>query len=173
MPHSRHRHLLERLGDAVATLLTNLAACGLAVIVAVNGANVIGRYFFSRPIAWAEELMLFLMIFTVFAGGAVVTWRQRHIRIDALVSRLPHNIRRWVELAAIVVSVAVLCIVAWASSATVSMLFAFEQRSDALEIPMWIPQSVITGGVTLIAAFIVLRLAAGPTSAPADGEHLS
>ena len=60
----------------------------------VNGANVIARYVFGTPFSWAEELMLFLMILSVFAGAIAVTWRNLHIRIDTFVERAAPQIRQ-------------------------------------------------------------------------------
>ncbi len=162
-PPVRSAGAVERLGDAAAGCM-GLAAIALGIIVAVNGANVIGRYFFNRPIAWAEELMLFLMIFIVFAGGAVVTWRQIHIRIDVVVSRLPERAGRWTHWLVAAVSVLVMATIAWAGFAVVSLLYAFDQRSDALELPMWIPQSFEAAGMTVNAALLILRLAADITA---------
>ncbi len=44
-------------------------AAGLMLVasVGINFANIIGRYFFSVSIAWAEEVMLFLMIGACFS----------------------------------------------------------------------------------------------------------
>jgi TRAP-type C4-dicarboxylate transport system permease small subunit len=161
---------VERLGDAIAMACMGLAAAALGLIVAVNGANVVGRYFFSRPIPWAEELMLFLMVFTVFAGAAVVTWRQIHIRIDVVANRLPERLGRWAHLLVTVASVLVLATIGWAGFTTVSMLHAFDQRSDALDLPMWIPQSFVAGGMALNAALLILRLFAADAKAHPAGE---
>jgi len=37
---------------------------GVAILVgiAINVANVIGRYFFLEPIIWAEEIMIYIMV---------------------------------------------------------------------------------------------------------------
>ena len=163
-PPVRSAGAVERLGDAVAAGCMGLAAVALGVIVAVNGANVIGRYFFGRPIAWAEELMLFLMIFIVFSGCAAVTWRQIHIRIDVVVSRFPERASRWTHWLVAAVSVLVMATIAWAGFAIVSLLYAFDQRSDALDVPMWIPQSFVAAGMALNAALLVLRVGADITA---------
>jgi len=159
-PPIRSAGTVERLGDAAAAACMALAAIALGIIVAVNGANVIGRYFFNRPIAWAEELMLFLMIFIVFAGSAAVTWRQIHIRIDVVVTRLREPVSRWTRLLVAAVSVLVMATIAWAGFSVVSLLYAFDQRSDALEFPMWIPQSFVAAGMALNAFFLILRVGA-------------
>ena len=53
------------------------------------------------------------------------------------------------------ISVVILLIVAFAGSYIVTMLYAFDQRSDALHLPVWIPQSFLTGGLALTAILIV------------------
>jgi TRAP-type C4-dicarboxylate transport system permease small subunit len=146
-----------RLGAGVALYCGRIGAVALAIIVAINGANVVGRYLFSAPLPWAEELMLYLMIFVVFAGAAIATWRGAHIGIDALVTRLPQGVQRLVQFVLSLLAIAVLLTVANAGYFTVTMLYAFDQRSDALEMPMWIPQSIVVGGLVLSAALIALR----------------
>jgi TRAP-type C4-dicarboxylate transport system permease small subunit len=50
------------------------------------------------------------------------------------------------------------------------MLFNFDQRSDAMHLPIWIPNAAIVLGVILIALMPVLRLIAlrGGTLAQSD-----
>lgn len=147
----------ERLGNSIAHYCGLIGAVALAIIVVINGANVVGRYFFGQPLPWAEELMLYLMIFVVFVGAAVATWRGVHIGIDALVTRLPFAAQRLAHIAMSLLAIVILLTVARAGYSTVSMLYAFDQRSDALEAPMWIPQSFVVGGLVLSAALIALR----------------
>ena len=66
-------------------------AAGLLLLgsVAVNFANVIGRYFFNYSIYWAEEVMLFLMVGCVFLGNGVVAWSGRQLRMDVIVGMMP------------------------------------------------------------------------------------
>jgi len=47
----------------------------------------------------------------------------------------------------------------------VSMLYAFDQRSLALEAPLWIPQGFVSVGLLLIAVMLVLRAVCGPRPA--------
>jgi TRAP-type transport system small permease protein len=147
------------LCDGIAHACLVVAALSLLCIVAINGANVVARYFFGSPFSWAEELMLFLMILGVFTGAVAVTWRNLHIRIDTLVDRLPPTLRRVVSVVATLASVAILTIVMVASFRLVSLLQAMEQVSDALHAPSWIPQSFVTIGLGLMALMMLAKLA--------------
>ncbi len=157
---------LRRIGDRLAHLCVVVAGIALLAIVVINGVNVIGRYFFGSPISWAEELMLFLMVLVVFAGAATVTWRGAHIRIEIFVDWLPPLWQRMAAFVAGLLSVSVLLVVSIVSFEIVSTLYAFDQRSEALELPVWIPQSVITIGSALMAVTMLLRFGCALQSLP-------
>ena len=72
--------MIESVVKGVRWLLTitrTAAEVGLIASVAINFANIIGRYFFSVSIPWAEEIMLFLMVGCVFTGCCAVAWEGR------------------------------------------------------------------------------------------------
>jgi TRAP-type C4-dicarboxylate transport system permease small subunit len=149
---------VARLGDRICRSCLIVAAVALLAIVAINCANVIGRYAFGSPFSWAEELMLFLMVLVVFAGAPAVAWQNMHIRIEAVIDRARPLLRRALVTTAAVISIFVLCVVATAGLNIVAALYAFDQRSDALHLPMWIPQAFLTGGLALTAGLIAAAL---------------
>jgi TRAP-type C4-dicarboxylate transport system permease small subunit len=152
------RGVIDRLCDGLSHACLVIAALALLGIVAINGANVVARYFFGAAFSWAEELMLFLMILGVFSGAVAVTWRNLHIRIDTLVERLPPSIGRVVTVLASIASIVIMSIVVFASVQLVSLLQEMDQRSDALQAPSWIPQSFVPVGLGLMALMVVARL---------------
>jgi C4-dicarboxylate transporter DctQ subunit len=162
---------LEKVGDCVASFCIALAAIALAGIVLINCANVIGRFCFRRPIAWAEEAMVFLLVLAVFAGGAAACWRGAHIRIDALPARLPPPALKGVERLAAIVAAAILLAVAGGGADVVALLYAFGQRSNALALPMWIPQSFVVVGLALGSGLILLRVVQSFERRAGDGER--
>lgn len=172
-PTRGRRAIFNRVGDALASGCTAVAAASLGVIVLINGANVVGRYFFNSPVAWAEEGMLYLMVLTVFAGSCAVTWRRQHIRIEVLTERMPRA-GQTVALAVVtLVSVLALGAAAWGSYLAVSMLHMFDQRSDALEMPIWIPQALVTIGLLLNALLFIARLVLDYRAPGASGHAQS
>src|SRR6202041_2653940 len=81
-------------------LLVPRTVSGICLLasVAINFINIIGRYFFSVSIPWAEEIMLFLMVGCVFTGCCAVAWEGRQIRMDVVVGILPVKIRTLLAL---------------------------------------------------------------------------
>ena len=63
------REILLRGAAALMAVLRVAAGAMLIASVGINFANIIGRYFFSVSLSWAEEAMLFLMIGCVFLGA--------------------------------------------------------------------------------------------------------
>jgi TRAP-type C4-dicarboxylate transport system permease small subunit len=136
------------------------AAAGILLIssVAINFANIIGRYFFSISIPWAEEIMLFLMVGCVFTGCCAVAWEGRQIKMDVVVMMLPPKLRELLnvlcELALIGTGAAV-TVFAWP---VIAQLAAFDERSQAANFPLVIPQAMVPIGYTLMALLVAVRL---------------
>ena len=143
---------------ALAAVVLALAAISLLVAVALNLANIVGRYVFFSPIASAEEVMLFLFVGTVFLGNSYVGWKGRQIRMDVFLLALPAAWRRWLDVLAdvtvIVVSI-VIIVVGWPA---IQMLAEFDQRSQVAEIPLVLPQALVPIGLALNALFVAVRL---------------
>jgi TRAP-type C4-dicarboxylate transport system permease small subunit len=147
----------------LASIILALSAISLLIAVALNLANVVGRYVFRSPIASAEEVMAFLFVGTVFLANSVVGWRGRQIRMDVFLHMLPAGWRRifdvFADVAMIVISVA-LIVVAWPA---IHMLVEFDDRSQVADIPLIIPQALVPIGLGLNAILIAARLlGAGP-----------
>ena len=113
----------------------------------------------AAPFSWAEELMLFLMILSVFAGAIAVTWRNLHIRIDTFIDRAPPAVRR-IALSDRHAHVDRRDGHRDRSPAAriVALLYDLDQRSDALSAPAWIPQSFVTIGLGTIALIMAVKL---------------
>ncbi len=152
------RELLRRGADALMAVLRLAAGAMLIASVSINFANIIGRYFFSVSLSWAEEAMLFLMIGCVFLGAGPVGWLGRHIRMDVVVSLLPPRARDAFELFSDLVTIATcvaLAIFAWP---VMTMLAELDERSESANIPLVIPQAALPIGLLLMAVLIAVRL---------------
>ena len=152
------KEALSRSAKALMTALRFAAGAMLAASVAINFANIIGRYFLSVSLSWAEEAMLFLMIGCVFLGAGPVGWTGRHIRMDVVISLLPPRARKAFDIFSDLVTIATclaLAIFAWP---VMTMLSELDQRSETANIPMVIPQAALPLGLLLMALLIAVRL---------------
>ena len=148
-----------RIMNIVSNACLYFAGLALTLIVIINGVNVFCRYVLFWALSWAEEAMVFLMIIGVFVGAITVTWERIHIRIDAFVKMLSGGARLCAEWLAVAITAAVLLPMGWVSWGVVTKLLAFDQRSDALDLPVWIPQVTIPFallGIPVVMALVLL-----------------
>jgi len=154
--------MIDTLVKGVNGLLAvtrTLAVIFLSLSVVLNFANIIGRYFFSVSISWAEEIMLFLMVGCVFFGSCAVAWQGRQIRMDVVVAMLPPKIREALDALAELTFIAAAIAVTYFAWPVIQQLAEFDERSQAANFPLVIPQAMVPLGFTLMALLVVIRLA--------------
>src|SRR3954468_13264332 len=72
----------------VLTLPRIIIGSAILGSIAINFANIIGRYLLLAPIIWAEEIMIYINVWCVFIGCILVTWDGRHLKMDLLSAML-------------------------------------------------------------------------------------
>src|SRR5262245_45768164 len=114
------------------------AAIGLILLlaIAINFANIVGRYLFLAPLPWAEEVLSFLVIWGVAFGASAVTYERRHLAMDLFSETFPPRLRRALDalmLAAMIALCGFACIQGWK---IVAIMAANGQVSITAGVPM-------------------------------------
>ncbi len=135
-------------------------AMGVIVLasVALNFANVIGRYVFLRPIIWAEEVMVYAMIWMIFLGAGLAAWEQNHLRMEALHDAMPPTVRRVVDTLIGLVSAATGLYIIYLSAEVLQRMLTANQKSVAAGIPMVIPFAAVPIGFAIIIVTSLIRI---------------
>jgi TRAP-type C4-dicarboxylate transport system permease small subunit len=154
---------------ALLSILRVLAAVLLVASVLLNFANVIGRYFFSTSIFWAEEVMLYLMVSCVFLGNGAVAWSGRQLRMDVIVKMMPAAVEKALALLSELVLIAVAVIIVAFAWPVIRDLWLFDQRSQSADIPMVIPQAMVPIGLSIMAMLVAIRLLTGAKDTSTGG----
>lgn len=100
------------LGTAGRALEYVGGAMILAMMV-VTTIDVVGRYFFSKPLWGGFETTEILMGLVVFAGMPMATARREHITIDLFDALLSFRLRCWQAAIGDLVCAAVAGVLAW------------------------------------------------------------
>jgi TRAP-type C4-dicarboxylate transport system permease small subunit len=148
-----------RAVDALMKAVRTLIAVILVLSVLLNFSNVVGRKFFSAPIIGAEEMMNFLMVAVVFLGAGVVAYDNTHINMEIVIDRFPPRIRDAFRAFAQLAAIAVAAVLVVLGVPIIQHLAAFDERSQAANVPLWIPQLMVPIGLTLLALGALARLA--------------
>src|SRR5690554_6355001 len=153
---------LRVLLDA-ATRLSRFAtwfAGGLTLVSALYiTADVIVRYFTSRPLGGADELSGYAFAISISWALSFATLQRANIRIDALYQYLPTRVSAvldWISLVVLAVFIvywtryaATVAGLSWASQSTANTTFA---------TPLWIPQYLWVAGLVWLCVVLALML---------------
>ena len=80
-----------------------------ATLVVIT-AQIVWRYLFNDSLTWTEELARYLFVWITFVGAALAIRDGTHIRVALVVDRLPARVRRWLDVAQLVLVVFFLCL---------------------------------------------------------------
>ena len=125
--------------------------------IAINFANVVSRHIFSSAIFWAEEILVFLVIWFVSIAVAAVTYQGAHLKMDLLSARIPSP---WKEIvnAAMIVCFTVFCtLVAFQSFEVVSAFNRTGMVSITASVPLVVPHAALLIGFTLMVLAVIFR----------------
>lgn len=151
-----------RLLDLMNAGLRILLALTLATMVIIVTLQIVVRFILPKlgiiaSVPWSEELVRYLLIWSVFIGGGVAARRGGMIAVEALPNALPPGPARAVRVAGLAVMLTFL-VLAFGSGLD-WVAFGAHERSTAMGLPMaWIyaamPAGMALMGINLIAAQI-------------------
>jgi TRAP-type C4-dicarboxylate transport system permease small subunit len=124
--------------NRVVEFLLSVLGLGMALLVAVQ---VFFRYALNNSIFWSEELARFLLVWLTFLGASVVYFRGAHASVDFLYKRAGLGSRRVMNILVHLFSLAfflVMAVYGWQFAHFIRL-----QVSAALNLPKWIPHSII------------------------------
>ncbi len=136
-----------------------MAIIGTLILVgiAINFSNVVSRYIFQTAIFWAEEILIFIVVWSVFIGAVAVAYQGAHLKMDLLSARIGQPWKTLIN-ALTIISLILCGIFAILQSIEVLKLLGNNgQLSVTAEVPMVIPHSAILIGFVLIVLAVIVR----------------
>lgn len=128
--------------------------------IAINFANVISRYVFNFALFWAEEIMVFLVVWCVFLGAVSVTFNGAHLKMDLVSARITSP---WKEIVNGLAAIAFLVCGAFVTVQSWKAVRLFAQAGDVsvtAAVPMVIPHVAVLIGIILMVLAVLFRLRA-------------
>jgi TRAP-type C4-dicarboxylate transport system permease small subunit len=129
----------------------------MLIAIGINFANVISRYLFDLALFWAEEIMIFLVVWCVFIAVASVAFNGANLKMDLLSAHFPPRLRTIVNALAAVTTIGLLGFAAWQSTIVVRLFADGGSVSVTASVPMVIPHSALLIGLVLMVFAVGLR----------------
>jgi TRAP-type C4-dicarboxylate transport system permease small subunit len=147
----------------------------LLACIAINFANIVGRYFLRAPLPWAEEVLSFLILWGVAFGACAVTFERRHLVMDLFSAKFPPWLRLALDVAIIAITVLFCGFAAVQAVKIVALMAQNGQVSITARVPMTVPYAAFVACFGLIAIAALAEAFAryrGNSSAPATASDL-
>lgn len=158
-PRTGFLGLVQSMLGAVNDVMATLSAVAIAVAGVVLTWEVAGRYFFSIPSDWQDELSTFLLIGATFASAAWVQARRGHVAIDALSALLPPAADRMRRLLADLTSLVFVAFFALkCGSLLLEAVTDGQTTPSAWGPPLWIPYGCMTLGMGLLSLQLLVQV---------------
>jgi C4-dicarboxylate transporter DctQ subunit len=126
--------------------------------VAICFANVLARYVFGYALFWAEEVMVFLIIWGVFIGVAAAAYERAHLSMDLFSRTFRPGVARAVNAALVAVLLACAGFMIVQSWQVVTLFYQGGVTSVSAGVPKWMPHLAIPAGFALMALAVLARL---------------
>src|SRR5215467_555729 len=136
-------------------------ASSIALVIAsfVLTYSVASRYFLHLSTDWQDELSVFLIVGAVFMSSGAIQERRGHVAIEAIVSVLPAGVNHVRQLLVDAASFVFCAFFAWKSWLLLDEAWTENFHSESTwGPPLWIPYSLMTLGMTLLALQIVVQI---------------
>ena len=126
--------------------------------VAICFANVVARYLFGYALFWAEEVMVFLIIWGVFIGVAAAAYDRAHLNMDLFSQSFRGNSLAFLNALMVAVLLAACVFMIVQSWQVVTLFYRGGVTSVSAGVPKWISHSALPVGFALMALAVVSRL---------------
>ena len=130
----------------------------LAMIVGL--VQVLGRYMFpTHAISWAEEVIVYLVVWGVMIISSQLVKTDGHVRPDLVLRIMPPWLQRWTEVFNCLVALVFCGGMLWYGIEIVQTSVQLDETSSTdFQFPMWIYYSALPAGGFLMTVRYVGRL---------------
>ena len=162
---------MSRFDRAVAPALGLVAAALMFCLMLLTCVDVVGRYFFNKPVTGGFEMTEMLLAALIFAGLPLVTLRGEHVMVDLLDPLTPDWLFRLQHVAASLLGAACTGYLAWRLGLRAEELAARGETTSQLGFPLaWLTWAMsLLMGLTA-AALVVVALRPPQRHFPGDSE---
>jgi TRAP-type transport system small permease protein len=133
-----------------------IASCFLGGMMLLTLGDVIGRYFFNRPILGTWELVGMILVFAGTWGFAYAQVTKSHIRVDVLLNRFPRRIQAFVNIVAYLAGAVGFALITWQVFFMAKNYFVHDYVTDTLGQPIFPYMLGLCIGAGLITIILLL-----------------
>jgi TRAP-type C4-dicarboxylate transport system permease small subunit len=144
----------------VSSWMAAAACISLLALMMITFVDVMGRYFFNKPLVFAVELVELGMGLLMFFGLAITTLNRGHISVDLISEAVPKPVQRVLFVLSATTSVVFIGLMAWRLWDRAVKFMSDGLATQILFLPVHpvvFVMAISAGVSTLIALFLVFK----------------
>jgi C4-dicarboxylate transporter DctQ subunit len=125
-------------------------------VVVVGVMQVIWRFVFKASLSWSEELLRYSFVWITFLAASVAVPVNGHVNVGALLGKLNGKSRKRLSILNYVICLVFSILILFFSTKLLSILFVTNQKSAAMQLPMYVPyMAIVVSFFSMTIKFIV------------------
>ncbi|MCF8106701.1 MAG: TRAP transporter small permease [Desulfohalobiaceae bacterium] len=133
---------MKKADDCLAAVENFFLMLFSGAMVLILMIQVVLRYGFSRPLFWAEEISVQLLVFITLIGLSILLKRRQMIAIDMIVNSLPTPLRKGISLMLQVLGLMVVLFFAYEGTLWILRPEVRMEISPTTGLPVWINYAI-------------------------------
>ena len=143
----------------MANILGYIAGWFVLLMMLLVLVEVISRYVFNRPLMVADEFGSYLLVAVSYLAAAYAWKEKGHVRITALVSRLPPRVSSWLRLITLLLALIVAIGLSQSAYSYLQTSFRLGMASGSwLNFPLQGPHMTLMIGFVLLSLIITVEV---------------
>ncbi len=119
-------------------------------MLAIASAQVFFRYVINLSISWSQDLLTYMLIWSVFIGISLAVKKRKHIKVELAFVILPERMQFYLKIFSNLVFMAFCGIFSYYSMIKVyKLIFVNPQISESTGLSMWMIQIAVPIGFIL------------------------
>ncbi len=148
---------MKSLDNTLTKIEENLTFILLLAMLLAVFASFVSRYVFNSPIDWTEEFSRYVMIWATFIAASYGVKTGAHITLDIMVIYLSDKGNKILRTVSYILSLVYCVLVIYIGIPFINNLIETQQKSPAMEIPMYfVYLSIIVGTVLMFLRYVIL-----------------
>ena len=132
-------------------ILGMISGLGVLAMGFVIVYEVVCRYLFNSPTIWAQEISIYLYMWTMLAASSYTLQMKKHVNVDLVVDKLSGQVKTFTEIVSSTIGAIFCAIVSVQAYEMIAASVHFGKVSATpLRVPLWIPQSALLIGFVLL-----------------------
>jgi TRAP-type C4-dicarboxylate transport system permease small subunit len=120
-----------------SSILAYIGILALLIMMILTALDVIGRYFFNRPILGVYELTEFMVLILIFSFIGYTQAHKSHVSVDLFMMFLPGKLRVIIDFITHLLCLMMMALITWMGIVKVKDLMDAGEASPNLGIPTY------------------------------------